>query len=318
MISSTEQSTNTSSTPVTAGSGEPKKKKPLKLKANVESYKPDAQEEIALAQELNITAQLPMMGAGQLSSMHPMPKLLEDLKTGPSLQRSQINSSSQAFQPSEYAHMPTLEEMYAELTNDGLVQVNPLIYNQVSPGIQAPIETTLHPDLQDFITGLTEDDYQLICEQVAEATRHNHEHSFGEASHHRTYSDIDPEEDYEAMFDKESDDEDNKDMLDNVPGTWEADPEAIKRREEVKKSIFSPAFAHCECCKGYVSNCSGQVCKSLGICHCVVRKEQEDPDEEKPINEERIDQFKNCTCCSGFIHKCACVNAGREHCSCVE
>lgn len=33
--------------------------------------------------------------------------------------------------------------------------------------------------------------------------------------------------------------------------------------------------ASCDCCKGYVNNCSGEACANLGICFCMVADEED-------------------------------------------
>lgn len=48
-----------------------------------------------------------------------------------------------------------------------------------------------------------------------------------------------------------------------------------------------PKYKDCPCCKGYVFNCSGQVCKDLGQCYC---KMTDDCEEEKDEDKDKSDK----------------------------
>lgn len=81
--------------------------------------------------------------------------------------------------------------------------------------------------------------------------------------------------------------------------------------------VFNADCTSCQCCKGFVNSCSGDMCKTLGVCHCMLRKEKEEESTTKGgiFHAERA----NCTCCRGYIYACkgaACVHEGQ--CKCVE
>ena len=48
--------------------------------------------------------------------------------------------------------------------------------------------------------------------------------------------------------------------------------------EESDEDKWYPEYRNCLCCKGLAYKCSGEVCKSLGVCYC---KAKEDYDDEK-------------------------------------
>ena len=50
-----------------------------------------------------------------------------------------------------------------------------------------------------------------------------------------------------------------------------------KKNQEQEKQIndfvddnlnYIKELEHCECCKGFINNCSGIACKNLGVCYC--------------------------------------------------
>ncbi len=81
--------------------------------------------------------------------------------------------------------------------------------------------------------------------------------------------------------------------------------------------MFNTECESCPCCKGFINSCSGDMCKTLGVCHCMLRKEKEEENTTKGaiFHSEKA----NCACCKGFIYACkgvACVSEGQ--CQCVE
>lgn len=86
-----------------------------------------------------------------------------------------------------------------------------------------------------------------------------------------------------------------------------------RRQEEAEK--FDELSRDCNCCKGYPLKCRSTICDSLGMCHCLLRRNKE----EEVANRETffIEEQKNCSCCKGYIKACkgaACVTAGQCNC----
>lgn len=52
--------------------------------------------------------------------------------------------------------------------------------------------------------------------------------------------------------------------------------EEEKAHEQAEIDQYTKESAECPCCRGYTRRCYGDVCRSLGECHCVVRREKED------------------------------------------
>ena len=85
--------------------------------------------------------------------------------------------------------------------------------------------------------------------------------------------------------------------------------EADFEREQELEEKLDPEFASCDCCKGFTKACQGVICKSLGVCHCAMRKEKE--------LEPRADHYEpkaaKCSCCHGFTTNCRgefCIKRG--------
>lgn len=201
--------------------------------------------------------------------------------------------------------------MYQSLVNSGALNINPKIYNQLVPGQELQMNMQMHPGLQEYTEELSNmnqeelvDYYQdLLMQEYASRP----EHSFGDHSHNGTYSDLN-EEDFDE-FEEEPTHQEN-------PQEWENDPETAKRHAEIRKNFFNPDFKECECCKGYISNCGNEICINLGICHCVVRKQNEETPETN--ENELIPECQSCSCCYGFIYKCACaMKEGKNSCKCT-
>lgn len=185
------------------------------------------------------------------------------------------------------------EYMMEHLIKNKLINMPPSVYNQPSLGQESDFNPVLHPNLQEFMDNLDEDQYNDMAEYYMESEMIQDEFMGNGSANHHTYSDMEVD-DEDDQYDPYEDDGEN-------PNTW-LDPEGEKRQEEARKKIFSPDFKDCTCCKGYVSNCSNQICLNLGICFCVVRKQNEESTEQ----EERtfIEQNKNCECCKGFVLSC--------------
>lgn len=205
--------------------------------------------------------------------------------------------------------------MYQHLINNGMLNINPKVYNQLTPGQELSMNLQMQPGLQQYTEDLTEMNQEELVDYYQDLLMQEYvtrpEHSFGDHSNHNTYSDLN-EDDFEDEFD----DGEEGGQGEN-PGEWATDPETEKRREEIRKNFFNPDFKDCECCKGYISNCGNEICKNLGVCHCVVRKQNED-NQEVPDSNEMIAECASCTCCQGFVHKCDCVSRDRKtSCKCI-
>jgi len=206
----------------------------------------------------------------------------------------------------------TLEEMFQALVEQGELNVAPNIYNQITPGQDAPEEMKMNPDLAAYVSSLKEEDYENLMTAYFEACAVKQEHSFGDGSSERhTYS---------GIADYKSDSSDNEDQPDPTgagnPIQWQDDPEAQARRAEIKKNFFKPDCEDCECCRGYAMNCSGAICKSLNICHCIYRQQCEETGDE--LDKVFIQERKDCSCCSGLVYKCACVSSQKkDNCHCI-
>jgi hypothetical protein len=172
--------------------------------------------------------------------------------------------------------------------------VAPNVYNQTNPGEGEQQNIEAPPKLQEWMQDLEEEELHQIAEMLNEQEFINQEF-MGNGSYQHTYSDLREDDSNEdAMGDEEYDEAEN-------PQLW-LDPEGNKRREEARKNIFNGLFKDCECCKGYVSNCNNPLCKNLGICHCVARKQNEEANE--PEEKIFIEEFQSCTCCKGFVLSC--------------
>ena len=200
----------------------------------------------------------------------------------------------------------TYEFMMNQLIANGQ-NVAPNVYNQTSPGEETQQNIEAPPKLQEWMQELEEEDLQQIAEMLNEQEFINQEF-MGNGSYHHTYSDL-----REDASDEEHLDDEMYDEAEN-PQMW-LDPEGNKRREEARKNIFNGLFKDCDCCKGYVSNCSNALCKNLGICHCVARKQNEEANE--PEEKIFIEEFQSCTCCKGFVLSCDGVECqARMSCVC--
>jgi hypothetical protein len=220
-------------------------------------------------------------------------------------------SQQQEADPEEDEEL-TLQQMMEALIEQGELNVTPSIYNQIVPGEEAPEEMKMNPDLAAFVSTLKEEDYENFMTAYLEACAVKQEHSFGDGSSERhTYS---------GIADYKSESSDNEDQPDPTgagnPVQWQDDPEAQARRAEIKKNFFKPDCKDCECCKGYAMSCSGAICKSLNICHCVYRQQCEEAGDE--LDKVFIQERKDCSCCSGLVYKCPCVaNLKKDNCHCI-
>lgn len=206
----------------------------------------------------------------------------------------------------------TLEEMMQALVDNGELNVNPKVRNQIVPGEEAPEEMVMNPDLAAFVSSLTEADYESLMTAYMENCAVKQEHSFGDgSSHHHTYSGI---ADYKS---ESSEDE-------QLPGPtgaenihqWRDDPEAEARRNEIRKNFYKADCKDCECCKGFAMRCSGPICKSLGLCHCLYRLQCEEMGDD--LEQVFIREQEHCTCCKGLVYRCVCVSAQKkDNCHCV-
>lgn len=293
-----------------------KPKKLLKLKTTAKAFNPD--------EELNEKDPAPTT---QYS-------LMDDLKTT----NSGIQKSSAAFTPAGYNQympyngmpiqqpaqfqMPTAqamqypqsadghdsyEHMFQSLIEAGMVDINPKVYNQPQPGQDVSMNMQMHAGLQDFVDEFGQMTQEEMCDAYQEMMEsefgNRPEYDFEDDLDRHTYSHLDDED--ETMDDPEQQED---------PSLWHADPEAAKRREEIRKNLFNPTFKDCTCCKGYISNCNNQICKDMGVCHCVVRKQNEETHDIR----EFIPECQSCKCCNGHVYACVCVSSqGKTMCKCL-
>lgn len=217
----------------------------------------------------------------------------------------------QTPQPAGNSSQEDYAMMYQSLINSGMLNVNPKVYNQLVPGQELQMNLQMHPGLQEYAEELNNMNQEDLVDYYQEMLMQEYvtqpEHSFGDHSHNGTYSDLN---------DADFDDFEEEPTHNENPQEWETDPETAKRHAEIRKNFFNPEFKDCDCCKGYISNCGNEICKNLGVCHCVVRKQNEDNNE--PTDGELITECQNCTCCQGYIYKCDCVTAeGKSSCKCT-
>lgn len=206
------------------------------------------------------------------------------------------------------------EQMMNYLVNSGSLIFNPKVYNQLTPGQDLSYNLQMQPGLQEFVEDFGQMSQEEMADMYEEMMMQEYagrpEYSFGDNSHHHTYSHLDEEEDWEV------EDQNHEMEAEENPLEWGEDPEAAKRREEIRKNFFNPDYKDCECCKGYISNCGNEICKNLGVCHCVVRKQNEESSE---INDNQfIQECSSCSCCYGFVYRCPCVMQQRTvGCKCL-
>ena len=193
--------------------------------------------------------------------------------------------------------------MFQTLVNHSMVNCNPATYNQLRPGDSLSTNLRMQPALQEFAEQMGEYNQEELTEyyqDMMDGIALKQEHSFGDQSGNHTYSDL-GEEDFDLPFENETGEN---------PDEWNLDPETAKRREEIRKNFFNPNYKDCECCKGFISNCGNQICKNLEVCHCVLRKQNEDSG--IPTDNDFITECKDCDCCKGLVYKCICVSNNKK------
>lgn len=226
----------------------------------------------------------------------------------PPQQQTAMPAASNRYESNE---TPSMEKMMQELMQEQYINVSPVVYNQVALGEEAPTSMRMAPDLQNFVNNLRDfsEEEQMLVFQEAIATGLFNNDNMNDTSGHHTYSDIDPN-DFADPYDDDEPEEDPED-----PSTWKVSEAEQKRRDEVRKQILSPDFKDCECCKGYVFNCSSEICKNLGICHCVAHHQNE----HGAATEEIVKESANCLCCKGHVLSCSCVvNKSKQSCYCIQ
>lgn len=246
--------------------------------------------------------QMPMGGFGMPQGQIPL--MMPTLPTMP--------TAPQHTEPT-----PSMENdisaMYQHLVNSGMLNVNPKVYNQLVPGEELQTNLQMQPGLKQYVDELGTMNQEDLVDYYQELLMQEYvtrpEHSFGDHSHHHTYSDLEEAEFFED-FEHEGDSHGEN------PSEWATDPETAKQHEEIRKTFFNNEFKNCPCCKGFISGCGNEICKNLGICHCVVRKQNEEISET--TDDDVITECKSCSCCQGYIYKCDCVTAeGKTSCKCT-
>lgn len=208
---------------------------------------------------------------------------------------------------------PSYADMLSLLESEGYVNTAPYAFNNISPGEEAPTSLPMPTVLQEYMNDLTSDDYTNLYNQLAENYYTNQDLNFEGSEHGHTYSNVDPDEDY-----NEAEDGEGADPL-MSPDQWAEDPEAVKRREELRKQMFSPDYKDCPCCKGYIMNCEGEICKALNMCHCVANRQMQETGAESQQDElQQIPECKGCSCCKGYVYNCQCVSIDKKSmCKCA-
>ena len=66
-----------------------------------------------------------------------------------------------------------------------------------------------------------------------------------------------------------------KDMIENDILDEMAENDSLDS-DSADEDKWYPKYKDCECCKGYVYNCKGDVCQSLGQCYCKMKDDCEE------------------------------------------
>jgi hypothetical protein len=119
-------------------------------------------------------------------------------------------------------------------------------------------------------------------------------------------------ENMQAAEDGDQDQEQEEEEGENVDQLLE---EAEFERQQEEADKLDELSKDCKCCKGYPLKCRAAICESLGMCHCLLRRNKE----EEPANKEQnfVEEHKSCSCCNGYIFACkgvACNNEGQCRC----
>ena len=59
--------------------------------------------------------------------------------------------------------------------------------------------------------------------------------------------------------------------------------------EDEDKDEWIPKYKDCKCCYGFVYNCKGEICDSLGQCYCKMKDDVENEENNK-LNKEKDEQ----------------------------
>lgn len=78
----------------------------------------------------------------------------------------------------------------------------------------------------------------------------------------------DNNDDYDIDDEEEFEEEDDNEIMDLFKKQIEAEIDNDDSEDEEK---WVPEFQNCDCCKGFVYNCVGEICKSMGCCFCKMK-----------------------------------------------
>ena len=79
----------------------------------------------------------------------------------------------------------------------------------------------------------------------------------------------------EADEDEEDEERDIEEKIDNIEKDM-VEEEAIQELANdlsEDEDMWIPMYKDCECCKGFVFNCRGEICADLGQCYCKMKVE---------------------------------------------
>ena len=68
--------------------------------------------------------------------------------------------------------------------------------------------------------------------------------------------------------DQKENTEENKEEVEIPIDALEEFQEDLLNRLMKEQPYYMEKFKDCSCCKGYVYNCQGEICKYLEVCHC--------------------------------------------------
>ena len=97
----------------------------------------------------------------------------------------------------------------------------------------------------------------------------------------------DNSDDNDEMIHEEIDmiigDVDKKEVLDELENEKKMLNTSDESEDEDK---WIPKYKDCECCSGFVYNCKGKACSSLGVCYCKMKDEIDDASDIKESDEK--------------------------------
>ena len=100
------------------------------------------------------------------------------------------------------------------------------------------------------------------------------------------------EEEIQDQIDKMIEKEEEKEIIAEFEKQINLDNDDDDSEDEDK---WIPKYRNCECCYGFVYNCKGKICASLGQCYCKMEDEMDSYHEKLATHEkENIKENKKC------------------------